>query len=131
MTRMRAINVNNMFCLFSASAPPIGAIISALVASVFLQLIGPKKTLILAQFIFATSFITLGTAEFHESYPVLVASRALTGLAVGLTVPAAQIYVSVKLTVCLHGSCKLSARSKQTADYVQQNCSKKTLITDF
>ena len=81
------------FFLKTASSPPIGAIPAALIASVLLQLIGRRKTLILAFFMFLVTFVVLGTARLHESYLAIVASRSLTGVAVGFCMPAAQIYV--------------------------------------
>ena len=78
---------------FLASSPPIGAIPAALIASVLLQLIGRRKTLVLAFSMFLVTFVILGTARLHESYLAIVASRSLTGVAVGFCMPAAQIYV--------------------------------------
>ena len=43
---------------------------------------------------FLVTFVILGTARLHESYLAIVASRSLTGVAVGFCMPAAQIYVS-------------------------------------
>lgn len=79
--------------ILSASGPPIGAIPSALVASIFLQWLGRKKTLMIAQFVFGSMFLALATASYHEYYGVFVAARSLTGIAVGFTVPAANLYV--------------------------------------
>ena len=40
------------------------------------------------------TFIILGTGSIHESLAAIIVARSLTGVAVGLVMPAAQIYVS-------------------------------------
>ncbi len=82
------------YLFISAASPPIGAIFAALVASVFLQHIGRKWSMILASVMFGFSFAVLGTASIHESYVAILMARAMTGVCVGLSMPAAQIYVS-------------------------------------
>ena len=42
------------------------------------------------------SWIILGTGSIHESLIAIIIARALVGIAVGLIMPAAQIYVSHK-----------------------------------
>lgn len=91
-------NEGTFLLQIAASSPPIGAIPSALFASFLLQWIGRKRTLILALGIYLLTFIALGTAPLHESYALILVSRSLTGVAVGLSMPAAQIYVSHKIT---------------------------------
>ena len=77
-----------------ASAPPIGAIPAALIASFLLQWIGRRLTLIFATMLYIFSWIILGTGSIHESLIAIIIARALVGIAVGLIMPAAQIYVS-------------------------------------
>ena len=77
-----------------ASAPPIGAIPAALVASFLLQWIGRRLTLIFATMLYIFSWIILGTGSIHESLIAIIIARASVGIAVGLIMPAAQIYVS-------------------------------------
>ena len=79
-----------------ASAPPIGAIPAALVASFLLQWIGRRLTLIFATMLYIFSWIILGTGSIHESLIAIIIARAFVGIAVGLIMPAAQIYVSRK-----------------------------------
>ena len=79
-----------------ASAPPIGAIPAALVASFLLQWIGRRLTLIFATMLYIFSWIILGTGSIHESLIAIIIARASVGIAVGLIMPAAQIYVSRK-----------------------------------
>ena len=42
------------------------------------------------------SWIILGTGSIHESLIAIIIARAFVGIAVGLIMPAAQIYVSRK-----------------------------------
>lgn len=76
------------------SSPPIGAIPAALLASFALQCFGRRKTLLFASALYTVTFALLGTGSIHESYWVIIIARALTGAAVGLCMPAAQIYVA-------------------------------------
>jgi len=76
------------------SAPPIGAIPAALIASFLLQWIGRRLTLIFATMLYIFSWIILGTGSIHESLIAIIIARAFVGIAVGLIMPAAQIYVS-------------------------------------
>merc|ERR1719412_3461929 len=50
--------------------------------------------MILSFVLFVITFVLLGTASIHEFYPLILVSRSLNGVAVGLCIPAAQIYVS-------------------------------------
>ena len=44
------------------------------------------------------TFVILGTGSLHESLTAIIIARSLTGIAVGFSMPAAQIYVSLKST---------------------------------
>jgi len=83
---------------FAASSPPLGAILSALVAGLVLQKYGRKVTLMLSVSVTCFAFILLGTAKIYEIPAVMIASRALMGITVGFCMPSATIYVSFKTT---------------------------------
>jgi fucose permease len=68
-------------------------------ASVLLNSLGRRGTLILASAMFAITFVLLGTASLHESYVAILVSRGMVGSAVGFCMPAAQIYVSFFLII--------------------------------
>ena len=87
-----------LFYLFAASSPPLGAILSALIAGFVLQKLGRKKTMLLSVFLFLTAFLTLATSKIHEIPFVMIAARALMGCAVGFAMPSASIYVSLMPT---------------------------------
>lgn len=59
-----------------------------------LSRLGRRRTLLLAALVYVAAFVVLGSSSAHEAMPVILAARALMGLAVGLSIPAAQIYVS-------------------------------------
>ena len=91
--RHQKLAIKNSY--FTASAPPIGAIPAALVASLLLEWIGRKNTLLLSMTISLFTFVILGTGSLHESLTAIIIARSLTGIAVGFSMPAAQIYVSL------------------------------------
>ena len=81
--------------LFLASAPPLGAILSALIAGFVLQHFGRKKTMLLSSFLFFVAFMLLATSNTHEIPEIMIAERAMMGGAVGFAMPSATIYVSL------------------------------------
>ena len=50
------------------------------------------------------TFVILGTGSLHESLTAIIIARSLTGIAVGFSMPAAQIYVSQKSTSVKKGT---------------------------
>lgn len=63
-------------------------------AGIPLTHLGRRGTLILTSFLFLAGYVALGSSSLHEIVYVILASRGLIGFAVGMAMPAAQIYVS-------------------------------------
>ena len=80
----------------TASLAPLGALIGGLFSSLPLSHLGRKRTLLISAVMFFLAFIVLGASSEIESYAVILGCRGLMGFAVGLTIPAAQIYVRLK-----------------------------------
>jgi MFS family permease len=66
----------------------------ALLAGIFLQKFGRKITLLMSVGLAFLSFAMLATSSIHEIEPVLIISRVLQGMSVGLSMASATIYVS-------------------------------------
>jgi MFS family permease len=73
----------------------LGAIAGALIAGFVLQKYGRKITLLLSSVLTFVAFLILATCKIHEVPAVMIAARTLMGIAVGLSMPSATIYVSV------------------------------------
>ena len=78
----------------SVSLPPLGAILGSLLSSVSLNFAGRKLSILLTGFIFLLSFLIIGLASIPSSVEMVLAGRAISGLAVGLAVPSTAVYVS-------------------------------------
>uniref|UniRef100_A0A182PC87 Major facilitator superfamily (MFS) profile domain-containing protein n=1 Tax=Anopheles epiroticus TaxID=199890 RepID=A0A182PC87_9DIPT len=74
-----------------SSIPPFGAFFGSLVAFPLMHRIGRKYTVLIASPLWVTSWILIATA--HD-WRVLFVSRMLSGFGAGLSLPAAQVYVS-------------------------------------
>ncbi|XP_058054248.1 facilitated trehalose transporter Tret1-2 homolog [Anopheles bellator] len=74
-----------------SSIPPFGAFFGSLVAFPLMHRIGRKYTVLIASPLWATSWVLVATAtDWH----VLFAARMMMGFAAGLSLPAAQVYVT-------------------------------------
>ncbi len=76
-----------------AGAAPLGALTGGLLSGLPLARFGRRATLMLAAVIFVVGYLLLATSREHEALAVILLSRVAKGLAVGLAIPAAQIYV--------------------------------------
>ncbi len=75
---------------------PLGALTGGLCSSFPLSRFGRKKTLLLAATLFCLAFLLLGSAYTTEAMITILAARTIMGFSVGLTMPAAQIYVRIQ-----------------------------------
>ena len=91
-----------LFFFILASAVPLGAIFSALIAGFVLQKYGRKVTLLVSVAVTLVAFIVLATSKIHEIPAVMIAARAMMGITVGFSMPSATIYVS---WVHVKGTC--------------------------
>jgi MFS family permease len=80
--------------LFLASAPPVGAMIGALLAGIVLQKFGRKMTLMVSVVIAFIAFLVLATSSIHENTAVMIVARVFQGMSVGFSMASATIYVS-------------------------------------
>ena len=78
---------------FSASLAPLGALIGGLLSGLPLSRFGRRQTLVISSLLFFFSYLFLGTAKVSEVMAIIYGTRGLQGFAVGLAIPAAQIYV--------------------------------------
>jgi len=87
--------------LFSltASATPLGAICSALIAGLIIQKFGCKMTLLLSAGLTFLSFVLVAVAKTLNSPELIIASRAIMGLTVGLCMPSTTTYVRKPLNL--------------------------------
>ena len=76
---------------------PVGALTGGLLASYPMGRFGRKNTVILSGMTFAISFCLLGSAYLHEIVELIMTSRVIMGLGIGLSVPSVQIYVSMSM----------------------------------
>ncbi|ETN66996.1 sugar transporter [Anopheles darlingi] len=74
-----------------SSIPPFGAFFGSLVAFPLMHRIGRKYTVLIASPLWAIAWVLIATAT---DWRVLFAARMLSGFAAGLSLPAAQVYVS-------------------------------------
>lgn len=81
---------------FSGAIPPVGALIGSLVSGPMMQVLGRRKTVLVASPLWAASWIVLATAQ---NYAVVLTGRICTGFCVGLVLPATQVYVSKMINV--------------------------------
>eukprot|EP00095_Tigriopus_kingsejongensis_P001396 maker-scaffold205_size259573-snap-gene-1.45 protein:Tk01396 transcript:maker-scaffold205_size259573-snap-gene-1.45-mRNA-1 annotation:"hypothetical protein DAPPUDRAFT_304267" len=73
---------------------PLGALFGGLFASIPLARLGRRLTMIISSFLFVAAFLLLGASSNIESLISIFVARGLMGFSVGLSIPAAQIYVS-------------------------------------
>jgi MFS family permease len=83
------------FCLALGGLTPLGAIFGGLLAGVPLSHVGRRETLLIVAVCYFISFVLMGTSSLHEILPVMLISRGIGGLGVGMAMPAAQIYVGI------------------------------------
>ncbi|HOK77422.1 MAG TPA: MFS transporter, partial [Verrucomicrobiota bacterium] len=76
---------------WAAASALLGCVIGCLVAGVFSDLLGRKKTLLLAAFLFVVS--SIGTA-IPERFWVFVVFRILGGVAIGVASLASPMYIA-------------------------------------
>ncbi|XP_058117297.1 facilitated trehalose transporter Tret1-2 homolog [Anopheles ziemanni] len=74
-----------------SSIPPFGAFFGSLVAFPLMHRIGRKYTVLIASPLWAIAWILIATAT---DWRVLFVARMLSGFGAGLSLPAAQVYVS-------------------------------------
>ncbi|XP_053680881.1 facilitated trehalose transporter Tret1-2 homolog [Anopheles nili] len=74
-----------------SSIPPFGAFFGSLVAFPLMHKIGRKYTVLIASPLWVASWVLIATAN---DWRVLFAARMLSGFGAGLSLPAAQVYVS-------------------------------------
>uniref|UniRef100_A0A182WEI2 Major facilitator superfamily (MFS) profile domain-containing protein n=1 Tax=Anopheles minimus TaxID=112268 RepID=A0A182WEI2_9DIPT len=74
-----------------SSIPPFGAFFGSLVAFPLMHRIGRKYTVLIASPLWVASWILIATAD---DWRVLFVARMLSGFGAGLSLPAAQVYVS-------------------------------------
>lgn len=72
----------------------MGAMFGSLLSSFPLHWLGRKITLVVAAFLFTIAFSLQGVSYFIELTETIMVARFMCGFAVGLSIPAAQIYVS-------------------------------------
>ena len=85
---------HSSFMPISASLPPSAALFAGLLSGLPLSRIGRRPTLLLTAVLYVLSFVVLGSSSEHESLTVILGARLCNGMALGLSVPSAQIYVS-------------------------------------
>ena len=79
----------------SVSFPPLLAIVGSGLSSVLLNTVGRKNSILLSGFIFFSSFLLIGVAAMSPVWaPLVLTGRAVSGLGVGLGVPATAIYIA-------------------------------------
>lgn len=78
----------------AASLPPLCAIFGSLMISIPMQYFGRKKALIGLSFAGIIGFLLMGFTFFARHKSILYIGRILTGILVGATTPASQIYVN-------------------------------------
>lgn len=71
----------------------MGSFIGALVIGIPMQLYGRKKALIGHYLLFIAGFLMVASTYFVENKWMLYAGRTVSGVGVGTTTPASQIYV--------------------------------------
>ncbi len=81
----------------AASLAPLGALTGGLLAGIPLSRFGRRPTLLFTAALYVASFAVLGSSSAHESLPVILVARVMNGLAVGCSIPAAQIYVRASI----------------------------------
>lgn len=72
----------------------MGAMIGSLLSSFPLHWAGRKATILLAAVLFAADFILQGCSYYMDVTETIMVARVLCGIGVGLSIPAAPIYVS-------------------------------------
>jgi facilitated trehalose transporter len=83
-----------IFPVVAASLAPLGALFGSLLASYPMARFGRKMTLRLSAVLFLFAFLLMGTCKETESMVAILVARGFMGFSVGLSMPAAQIYVS-------------------------------------
>ena len=76
-----------------SSLAPLGALMGGLASSLALQYFGSRKTVFLAVFFYVLGFILIGSSYFLGIIETILVSRVCMGFAVGLDMPASQLYV--------------------------------------
>ena len=90
--------------MYTVSFPPLLAIVGSALSSILLNFLGRKNSILLSGFIFASSFLLIGLADFTANRNGLVlAGRAISGLGVGLGVPSTSIYIAETSSPQLRG----------------------------
>uniref|UniRef100_A0A182N2H2 Facilitated trehalose transporter Tret1 n=1 Tax=Anopheles dirus TaxID=7168 RepID=A0A182N2H2_9DIPT len=82
---------NKNIASWVSSIPPFGAFFGSLVAFPLMHRIGRKYTVLIASPLWAASWVLIATAD---DWRVLFVARMLSGFGAGLSLPAAQVYVS-------------------------------------
>ena len=79
--------------IFTASLPPLCALFGSLLASIPMQYLGRRKSLIALCAPIMIGFMLIGFAVFGRHKAMIYVGRIITGLMNGAATPASQIYV--------------------------------------
>lgn len=83
----------NLCMIETASLPPLSAIFGSLMIMALMQYFGRKAALIMISIPYILGFLLMGFTYFFRHKSTLFIGGILTGLVVGSSTPAAQIYV--------------------------------------
>ena len=90
-TSPKFLPLNKNSISWISSIPPFGAFFGSLLAFPLMHFIGRKYTVIVTSPISLVAWMLIASCK---NWKILLISRMMSGFAAGLTVPAAQIYVS-------------------------------------
>ena len=107
-----AAETKSIFDFPKGSIPPLGALFGSLLAAPLLHYFGRKFVIILASPMWALGWISIAISQHWQ---MVMLGRLLSGFCVGLSLPAAQIYVSFtqqrnELTECLPSLYRLAGQ---------------------
>lgn len=82
--------------------------VGGMVSSFPLHWLGRKYTLLLAAVIYAASFSLQGASYYIKNTEIIMAVRFFSGFAVGLSIPASQLYLSECTESSIRGTLSLA-----------------------
>jgi len=92
MIRDDVFVVDSFFLSLLTSLPAVGSLSAALLSGIFLQYLGRRRTLIFTSIPWSASFLMVAFSGGDRL--LLYVGRVMMGAMVGLSVPAAQIYIA-------------------------------------